>query len=247
MVLFIIPHILAFGRGAWVSFAFTIFIMVVLHSLRKRQFKVLFRQAVVLILMSGAVVFSFIQFIPESDYYIDAVKARLTQGQEDIKYSEGTYGTRILMQNNALTKLWSENDLFLGVGMHPMWWLNLKHGRTTCYGAFCDVGWPAVLAAYGLIGMLFAVILQFYFIFISYKLIRKIPEGSISAFFLVVFLSKLLVDTLISFSISFVSTGLWGFFFIYFYIAFVAYSYEKNKEKELETLKSQNQIKKYNI
>ncbi|HEY3249774.1 MAG TPA: hypothetical protein VGK25_01520, partial [Ignavibacteria bacterium] len=241
VVLFIIPHILAFGRGAWIGFVFTIFLMIVLHSLRKRQFRVLFRQAIVLIIMSGAVIFSFIQFIPESDYYIDALKARLIQGQDDVKYNEGTYGSRIIVQNNALFKVWSENDLFLGIGMHPMWVVKPESREEQIYySAFCDVGWPAVLAAYGLIGLLLAVFLQFYYIFTVFKLIRKIPEGNLSAFFLIAFLSQLLVATLISFSISFVSTILWGFFLIYYYIAIVAYSYEKNKEKELETLNSKN-------
>lgn len=241
IALFAIPHILAFGRGAWAQLAFSIFLMIVLHLLKKKDFKILIRQAIVVITMTGALAFSFIQFIPESDYYISALKARISQGQDDIKYNEGTYGTRIITQNNALVKLWSENDLFLGIGMHPMWVVKPEtREEMLCYSAFCDVGWPSVLAAYGLVGLLIAIILQFYYIFTTFKLIRKSPENNIYSLFLVLFLSKLIVDTFISFAISLVSTVLWGLFCIYPYIAFVVYSYEKNRELEAETLKLKN-------
>jgi hypothetical protein len=99
----------------WAAFAFTIFIMILLNTLHKRNFRILFKQAFVIIVLTLTVIISFVKFIPESDFYIDAIKARLRQGQDDVKYSEGTYGTRVITQNSALIKLWRENDIILGV------------------------------------------------------------------------------------------------------------------------------------
>ena len=234
VVLFIIPHILAFGRTAWAYFIFIIVLMIVFNSLRKKKIRVLFRQALIMVLLAAGIIIGFIQFIPESDFYIDAVKARLSQGQEDVKYDEGTFGTKTLTQNSALVKLWSESDIILGIGMHPMWVVEPQSREETIYySAFCDVGWPAVLAAYGLIGLILAVIIQIYFIIISYRMIRKIPDGTIWGFFTVAFFSKLVFDMVVTFSFVFVSTALWGFFFINYKIAIAVYIYEKVRQAKL--------------
>jgi len=235
VILFIVPHILAFGRTAWAGFAFTILLMILLNFLRKKQFKILFRQAVILIILGITLFISFMQFIPESDYYIDALKARLFQGQEDVKYSEGTYGTRIILQNNSLVNLWMQNDILLGIGMHPMWVVRPESREETIYySAFCDVGWPAVLAAYGLIGFLLAAILQVYYMFLSFKLIKRSPDDGIQNFLLMMLLAKLLFDSIVTSSYILLSTGLWGFFMsMNFYIANLVYNYEEQKKKGL--------------
>jgi len=236
LVLFIIPHILAFGRTAWVGFAFTILVMIILNSLRKRRIRIMIRQVVLMIILAGGIIFSFIQFIPESDFYIDALKARLLQGQDDVNYSEGTYGTRVLIQNNTLLRLWYENDIMLGIGMHPMWVIKPEsHEEEIYYGAFSDVGWPAVLAAYGIIGLGLAVVLQIYLAITSFKIIKKIPDGTIYGFFVTSFFAKLLFDTLITFSYVFVSTNLWGFFNINYYLAIFIYSYEMMKRDSTDS------------
>ncbi len=151
---------------------------------KKRNFKVFFRQAVIVVLFLAALVISFINFMPESDFYIDALRARILQGQEDVKYNEGTYGERGI-QNNVLVKLWMKSNPLIGVGMHPMWVYrpeSLEESRY--YSAFSDVYWPSVLAAYGAIGLLLAIIFQFYYMRKSYKLIMKSKKIDIYMFLL---------------------------------------------------------------
>ena len=235
-VLFAIPHILAFGRMAWAGFAFTIIFMIAINSLRKKNFRILFKQAFILAIFGLAILVAFIQVIPESGFYIEAVKTRLTQGQEDVKYGEGTYGTRVITQNASLIKLWSENDLLLGIGMHPMWVVQPEsREEAVYYSAFCDVTWPGVLAAYGVIGLGICIIMQFYWIFVSFRLVRKVPDASLMGMFLILFLANLIFDVTVGFSYVFISTILWGFYFDNYYIAFFAYSYEYMKKKKLES------------
>lgn len=233
VVLFIVPHILAFGRLAWASLSFTIFMMIVLNSLSRRNFSMLFRQAIILFITTIALIIAFIKFIPQSDYYLDAINARFFQGQEDVKYGEGTYGTRVITQNEALVNLWSNNDIFLGIGMHPMWVLGPESREEAIYySAFSDVGWPGVLAAYGIIGFSLTLIIQVYFIFLAIKLIRKNPKVNIYTFFVTLLLSKLIFDSTVGFSYIFISSNLWGFYGpLIQYIPVLIYLYEKNRKE----------------
>jgi hypothetical protein len=188
---------------------------------------VFFRQAAIVILLLGALVFSFIKFIPESDFYIEALGARFLQGKEDVRYNEGTYGERGI-QNNVLVKLWLNNNPIIGVGMHPMWVYrpeSLEEARY--YAAFSDVYWPSVLAAYGAIGLLLAVIFQFYYLRKSYKLIMKSNKTDVYIFLLTFLFSKLLFDTTFGFWNIFTSVGLMGLGAILsFGIANFVYCYE---------------------
>lgn len=237
VILFIIPHILAFGRSAWAGFAFTILLMIVFNSLKKKNFKILFRQAFILIAMGLFLFVSFVKFIPESDFYLDALEARLFQGQDDYKYSEGTYGTRILTQNASLIDLWSKNDLFLGIGMHPMWVLGPEtKEELICYGAFCDVVWPSILAAYGIVGFLLYGFLQVYYIYISVKILKRAPDENIFTLLIMLLLAKLLFDFTFTASYVLFSTGLWGFFLaMNIYIPVLVYTYEEQKKQGLIT------------
>ena len=239
VALFVIPHILAFGRLAWVGFVFTILIMILLNSLNKKNYQILFRQAVLLIVMGLFLMFAFIKFIPESDFYIDALNARIFQGQEDVKYGEGTYGTRTIMQNAALVQLWLDSDIFIGVGMHPMWVIGPdSREEAIYYGAFCDVTWPGVLAAYGIIGFSLAFFLQIYYMVASFRLLKRSKESTLYTLLLTFMLSKLLFDCTVGFSYVFLSTGLWGFFTgLNMYIPVFIYLYEKDKrEREARQL-----------
>ncbi len=233
VALFIIPHILAFGRLAWIGFAFTIILMILLNSLNKRNYQILFKQAVILIIMGIGITIIFMKFIPESDFYIDALSARIFQGQEDVKHDEGTYGTRVIMQNNALVNLWRNSDIFLGVGFHPMWVIGPdSKEEVIIYSAFCDVTWPSVLAAYGGIGIFLAVFIQFYFIFYSFKIIKKSSQVNIYTFLIILLFAKLIFDLTVGFSIVFVSTGLWGFFSgLNIYIPVLVYIYDNYKKQ----------------
>lgn len=235
VVLFIVPHILAFGRSAWVSFAFTILLMIVFNSLKKKNFKVLFRQAVILMIMGLFLSISFIKLIPESDYYLDALKERIFQGQDDMKYSEGTYGTRILTQNAALLNLWASSDWVFGIGMHPMWVVKPESREEQIYyGAFCDVVWPSVLAAYGIVGFILCGILQFYYIYLCIKLLKRARDEKISSLFIMLLLSKLIFDLVFTYSYVLFSTGLWGFFLaMNLYIPILVSVYEQQKKEGL--------------
>lgn len=233
--LFIVPHILAFGRLAWAAFAFTILVMVILNSLNKRNYRLLFRQAVIMIILGISMMFIFIKFIPESDFYIDAISARIFQGQDDYSHSEGTFGTRVITQNAALVELWLKSNVFIGVGMHPMWVVGPEsREEAVYYGAFCDVSWPSVLAAYGIIGFAIAFFIQLYYALLALKLIRKTKEIGIYTLFLTLMFSKLLFDSTAGFSYVFLSTGLWGFFVnMNIYIPVLIYMYEKSKREKI--------------
>jgi hypothetical protein len=235
-VLFIIPHILAFGRSAWAFFAFAIILMILLNSLRKRDFKVLFRQAIILGLLILTLIIAFIKFIPESDYYIDAIKVRLFQGQEDVKYSEGTYGARVLFQNDALVKLWKNSNLLFGIGMHPMWvYRPESFEEQVYYNAFSDVVWPSVLAAYGIIGFTLAAIFQVLFLIFSFKLVKKRRGSDIITMFITLLFAKMIFDSFINFSYALFTVNLWGLFgSICFYVPIVIYAYEQEKQLKQE-------------
>lgn len=235
VVLFIVPHVLAFGRSAWIYFAFTILLMIVFNSLKKKNFKILFRQGLILVIMGLFMFVSFIKLIPESDFYLDALEARIFQGQDDYKYSEGTYGTRILTQNASLLNLWANSDWVFGIGMHPMWVVKPESKEEQVYyGAFCDVVWPSVLAAYGLIGFILCGILQFYYIFLSIKILKRARNENLSTLLIMLLLSKLIFDLVFTYSFVLFSTGLWGFFLtMNIYIPVLVNTFEKQRREGL--------------
>lgn len=233
--LFIVPHVLAFGRLAWVSFAFTVIMMIILNSLNKRNYKILFRQAIILIVIGFSLTFIFIKIIPESNFYFDALSARIFQGQDDYSHSEGTYGTRVIVQNSALVELWMKSDILLGIGMHPMWVLGPESREEMIYySGFCDVTWPSVLAAYGIIGFGIAIIIQFYYALLAMKIIRNSKKISLYTLMLVLMFSKLVFDSTVGFSYLFISTNLWGFFTnMNIYIPMLVYMYEKSRKERI--------------
>lgn len=239
VVLFAFPHVLAMGRLAWLGFSFTIIVMIILNSLRKRDFRIVFRQALIIIVLSVSLVISFLRFIPESEFYVRALNSRLFQGQDDVKYSEGTYGTRIITQNSVLVSLWEKNDLFLGIGMHPMWVVGPDTKEELLYNsAFSDVGWPAVLAAYGIIGFGISLVLQLYYMFISFRIIRNSKDQGLYTFLINLLFAKLVFDSVVGFSYILVSAGLWGFFgLLNIYLPVLVYLYEQNKSESVNKIR----------
>lgn len=235
VILFLFPHVLAFGRLAWFGFAFTIILMIFLNSLNKRNYKILFRQAIIIFISGFILIFAFIKLMPESDFYVDALNARIFQAEDDVKYSEGTYGTRVIMQNSALVSLWQKSNIFIGVGMHPMWVVGPDSKEEMIYySAFCDVTWPGVLAAYGLIGVALALAIQFYYMFLAYKVIKVSKEITIYTFIITCLLAKLFFDFTVGFSYILFSVGLWGLFqMLNVYIPVLIYCYEDAKKKNL--------------
>jgi hypothetical protein len=240
VVLFVFPHVLALGRMAWLGFVFTIFVMIVLNSLNKRDFRIVFRQAVILIFMTLCLVFSFLQFVPESEFYVRALNSRLFQGQSDVKYGEGTYGTKVITQNAALVNLWEKSDVFLGIGMHPMWVVGPDtREESVYYAAFSDVSWPAVLAAYGLIGFSISFVLQIYYMILAFRIIKNSKEQGLYTFLITLLFAKLVFDVVVGFSYVFLSAGLWVFFGILnIYIPVIVYMYEQKKAELFQSKKS---------
>jgi hypothetical protein len=234
VILFITPQVLAFGRNAWAYYVFTILVFIVINFLNRKDFKLLLRQGIIIGFLALTFLISFMNFIPDSGYYVEAVWARITQGQEDVKYSEGTYGTRILFQNNALVGLWMHSDLLIGIGMHPMWVVRPESfEEQVYYSAFSDVAWPATLAAYGLIGFVLALAFQIFYIITSWRLIRKAQESNIVVFFLIMVFAKLIFETFVNFSYVFISVGLWGLYpILNFYVAIIVERYEAQKLKD---------------
>jgi hypothetical protein len=232
VMLFAAPQVLAFGRNAWIFYVFVILVFVIINALKKNKFRLLARQAVLLGLILLAFIICFIEFIPDSDYYIDALGARIFQGKEDVQYNEGTYGTRVIFQNNSLVKLWSNNNVLIGIGMHPMWVVQPESfEEQVYYNAFCDVGWPGVLAAYGLIGFGLAIYFQIYYIIVSWKTLKKMRKSNVQAFFVAFAFANMIFATFINYSVSFISIGLWGLGYIMsFLIAVLVFYYEEQKK-----------------
>ena len=234
-ILFIIPHILAFGRLAWIGFVYTILMMIALNSLKKSEFKVLVRQTVLLIIVALSLIIAFIKFIPESEYYIDALYARIFQAQDEVRYSEGTYGVRVILQNAALVELWLKSNILIGVGMHPMWVVGPQTKEEVLYySAFSDVGWAGVLAAYGLIGFVLAAILQIYFMYLSLRLIKNSRHGNLYDLLLTLLFAKLTFDTFVVYSYVLLTTNLWGFYSVlHYYIPVLIHVYNQQKSQGL--------------
>jgi hypothetical protein len=248
-VVFIVPHILAFGRSAWAYFIFVILLMLLFNMLHKRNFKILFKQAFIIAILGIATIYAFIKFIPDSDYYIKALNARIFQGETDIKYNEGTYGTRVLLANNLLVELWLKNDILIGIGMHPMWVYQAEtREEQSYYSSFSDVTWPSVLAAYGAIGFGLAVIFQIYYLRTTYRLIRRSRVMNILTFFTILTFAEMLFDTFIKFSYSFISFGLWGIAGVLsFHLAAVIYYYEIQKIQPEQKIPTDEFSKPYRL
>lgn len=232
LVLFVLPHILAFGRSAWVYFLFSIFIMFVWNTLRKRNFIVILRQVFVISIIFIAVIYGLGKFVPQSEYITEALGARVTQGESDYKYTEGTLGTRSA-NIKALLELWQSSNILTGIGMHPMWVIKAITEEENIYAwGFSDVRWASVLAAYGIIGFLVAIIFQIYFFFLSIKILRKSDPKNILTFFMLMLFVTLLFDSLVNYSINLISITLWGLSYnLSFGVAVVVYQYEKLQKK----------------
>lgn len=233
-ILFIIPHILAFGRSTWAMMAFSMFTFIVISALRKRDFSLAFKKVFVLGLATVVFVALLMKFMPETEYYIDAIGSRVLQGQDDIQYKEGTYGYRVLSQNALLLNLWLNSDVLFGIGMHPMWvYQPENYEEQLYYNAFSDVSWTAILAAYGAVGFTLFSIFQIYFFVILFKIIKKVKENNIVVYLLILFFIGLLFDTFVAFTYKLLSVGLWGFYSTSsFFVALTVFMYEKHKIKK---------------
>ena len=209
-VLFITPHILSFGRAGWAFIAFNILVMFIWNFLKQREFKILLRQGIVLAIFVGVVIYSILKFVPDSDVLTEAIEARVMQGQENIENKTGTYGTR-LANSAGLIELWLKSNILFGIGMHPMIVLKPTTSEELLYvWGFSDVRWSSLLAAYGLVGFLLAVIFQIYYVQKSIVVLKRSRNYSIHTYFVIILLVNLLFDTLLNYTYNLVSFRLWG-------------------------------------
>lgn len=226
VLLFAIPHILAFGRSAWLYFVMTIFVIFVWHSLRNKQAKTVMRQIIVVAVLVLSVYYVFNKYVPRADYLTDAIGARIQQGEDDIRNKEGTYGSR-LASIDMLIQLWLNNNIVFGVGMHPMWVVRPLTVEENLYAwGFSDVAWAAVLAGYGIIGLLLALFFQVYYIVISYRILKFTRSYDLYTFLVIVFFSRLLFDSIINYAYGLITSGLWGFPTAVMFLAPIVYKYE---------------------
>ena len=223
-LIFITPHILALGRSAWVSMLFSVIVVFVYNFLKQRAFKSLFKPVIILAFFTAILVYIFVEYFPQSDYLSDAIGARVEQGQDNIENKTGTFGTR-LESNTVLIGLWLKSNFFFGVGMHPMIVIApLTYEENNYAWGFSDVRWASLLAAYGLVGFLLAVLFQIYYIYKLIRVLMKSTSHSIYAFLALTMLIGMLFDTLVNFSYNLVTVRLWGIpSFLGLYIAAMVY------------------------
>ena len=223
-LLFVLPHILSFGRGSWLFYLFTIGVLFIWNSLKNKNLKTVIKQIAVFATFLFVLIFVFTKFIPQANYLTEAIESRIEQGKEDYKYKEGTYGSR-LVNTKALVELWSNNNHLLGIGMHPLWVLEpLTEQEYIYYWGFCDIKWAGVLAAYGLIGFLLFIIFEIYYGILAFKILKHTKTKDIYVFFAILLLSS---EIYASFSYNILNIGLFGpSIIVSFYVAAAVYKYE---------------------
>lgn len=239
-ILFIIPHILAFGRAAWIYLTLTIVFILIWYTIKVKEFRSVFKQIAIISILVAGLLYVFIQFIPQSDYFIDAIEARVNQGQDDFTYKEGTYGTRIA-NIAVLLNLWQNGNVIIGIGMHPLWVLKPETVEESIIAwGFSDVGWASVLTAYGLIGFILAILLQIFYFVTGLKILKQSTHNDILMYFVLLFLSKLFFDSVINSTYVGLTVGLMGFYPVAFTIAAITYKYEYIDEEYNLSRKTSN-------
>lgn len=226
VILFALPQILAFGRSAWIYYVLTIIVMMVWFAMKKKNFKVAFKQVILISVLGLVLVYTFMKFIPNSDYLSNAIQARILQGQDDYTNNEGTYGTR-LASVDALIQLWLNNNVLFGIGMHPLWVVKAETVEEVIYAwGFNDVGWASILAAYGLVGFLLALYFQSSFMYYGLKILKNTKQYDVYTFLVLAFVVRLFFDSVINYSYAFFTTGLWGFESTVLFVAALVCKYE---------------------
>lgn len=209
-ILFSVPHILAFGRAAWLRILSIIILIFIWNIYRKKNFKIFIRQTIIIVVFGAVIIFGFMQFIPESSYISEALGARVQQGKEDYVYEQGTYGSRMVALS-ALLELWQKSNIIFGVGMHPMWVVKPVTVDESYYSwGFSDIRWAGVLAGYGLFGFGLVFFFQIQFIYASAKLMLKNKNSDLFQFFIIVAFSTFAFDTFVNYSYGLLSFAVNG-------------------------------------
>jgi len=229
-ILFVLPQILAFGRGAWLYYAFTVLFMFMWNFLRKKEFKVAFRQLIIYSMVGIATVYSFMWFVPKADYLTEAIFSRVSEGEQDVKFQEGTFGTR-LESSDRLVQLWLNSNILFGIGMHPLWVIKPVTEEENLYSwGFADVTWAGVLAAYGIIGFVTALYFQVYFLYLTFIVIKRSKTLDVYVFLALTLFTRLFFDTVLNYASGFLSITILGFWTMVFQLAGTIYKYEHINE-----------------
>lgn len=224
VLIFMLPHILAFGRSSWIFFTFAICVIFLWNTLKNKSFKTALKQIVMAVILFAVVLYILTQFFPQSSELTEAIGSRIQQGQEDYQYKEGTYGTRV-ENTGALINLWLSSNVLVGIGMHPLWVINpVTAEESIYYWGFSDLIGPGVLAAYGLIGLTLISLTQLIYGITTFKIIKNAKIKDIYIFLIIIFLCRIIF---VSLSYNILIIGLWGpSITISLYIAAVTYKYE---------------------
>ncbi|RPI17210.1 MAG: hypothetical protein EHM58_10135 [Ignavibacteriae bacterium] len=235
VILFSLPHILAFGRGAWIHMLFIIVLIFIWNIYRKKNFKVFIRQTIIIIIFGATVSFVFSKVIPESNYIYEALEARIEQGKDDYVYDKGTYGSRMTALA-ALIELWEKSNLLFGVGMHPMWVVKALTVEESYYGwGFSDIKWAGILAGYGLVGFALILFYQIQYIYATTKIMIKYKTGNLFIFFIIMFFSSLIFDSVFNYNYNLVTFAVNGITpTISFLSAVTVYLFEELKTQNEE-------------
>lgn len=227
IVLFATPQILALGRSAWVFFSFTILILIIWNTFQKKDFKTLIKQVFIFGIILVALGYTFTKILPNSEDLLESLQVRVLQGQEDVKYQEGTYGSR-LTNVSTLVEYWLQGNIAFGVGMHPFWVIYPQTAEEgILYWGFCDLNWAPVLVAYGLVGFLIYSLFQIYYIYLTFKTVKNSREFDIYTFLVLMLLCSLLFSSFINYSYVLFTLFIFGIpYIIGFYIAALIYKCE---------------------
>jgi hypothetical protein len=240
VILFSVPHILAFGRTAWIHLVFIIVLIFVWNIHRKKNFRIFVRQTIIILIFGAAISYVFIQFVPESSYISEALEARVEQGRDDYVLEQGTYGSRLVAMT-ALIELWEKSNLIFGVGMHPLWVVKPVTVEETYYSwGFSDIKWAGVLAGYGLFGFALILFYQIQYLFVSARILIKYKVSDMNMFFVILMFSTLAFDSFLNYSYALVTFAVNGITpTIAFLSAITIYMNEEIKKiKETGTINS---------
>jgi hypothetical protein len=238
-ILFVLPHILALGRQAWVSFAFTILFMFAWNMLKKHSFQIAIKQVFIMIILGAGVIYMLTRLAPASGDITEALGERFAQGQEDVKEEKGTYGSR-LEKNKILLELWlsSTTNTLIGIGYHPLWTnAPVTQEEVKYYEAMWDVNWAGILVSYGIIGFLLYALYQVLYIYYTGRILRRTQETNLFTFFTLLMLSGMLNDSLINFSYGLLSLGRSGLgLYSSFVVAIVIFEFERIRWKRQNSI-----------
>jgi hypothetical protein len=227
VVIFLLPHILAMGRGAWTYILTCVIFILLFNILKKKDFKTAVRQLAIVSVLFATFVYV-LTIIPQSENVTEALGERVSQFETDVKYSEGTYGSRVFV-HRILLEYWLNNNRLFGIGMHPLWVIKPETAEEAMISwGYADLRWSPFLVSYGLAGFTLAIIMQISFLIITFKILKKEKKPEFLTFFVLLLFATLFIDSFVGSSFSLISINVLGLsMYRGFYVAAMIYKYEQ--------------------